>query len=73
MKVTKKGVIPSERIWRGSCRRCRCEVDAVERELPTSKIVHDQREGGAHCWMPCPECGTVEDALMLYPVRGGAS
>ena len=33
MKVIKQGIIPSERIWRGTCQQCRSEIEAKESEM----------------------------------------
>lgn len=53
MKITKKGTLPSERIWVGRCSNCRTEAEAIESELSPK---HDQREG-SYAQHPCPLCG----------------
>jgi len=54
MKITKKGTLPSERVWKGTCQQCRSEIEAVESEM--THITHDQREGGYFSWEKCPVC-----------------
>ena len=55
MKVIKRGIKPSERIWQGTCHQCRSELEAQESEM--THITHDQREGGYFSWEKCPVCG----------------
>ena len=65
MKIIKRGVIPSERVWSGHCITCKSQVEAVESEI--THIIHDPREG-SHACEKCPVCneGTF-NGLYLYP------
>lgn len=54
MKVTKRGKLPTERKWKGTCRACGSEATAVESEM--HHITHDQREGTSFSWEACPVC-----------------
>jgi hypothetical protein len=65
MKITKRGVPPSERKWVGQCTACSSEVEALEGEL--ERIEADQREGTRFCRVVCPVCNLLR--LILYPVR----
>ena len=56
MKITKPSAPPS--IWRGVCRACQAEAEAVRPEM--THITEDQREGGRFSWETCPECGAGE-------------
>lgn len=62
MKITKKGSLPSERIWVGRCSHCGTEAEATEGELDTK---HEQREG-AWANEKCPLCG---DQMTFYPKK----
>lgn len=42
MKVTKKGTLPEEESWAGTCSKCKAEMVANRTEL---SITHDQRDG----------------------------
>lgn len=68
MKVTKRGTPPTERKWKGSCRACQSEAEAVESEL--TGIQHDQRENDSFSWEKCPVCGEGPfGGMLLYPVK----
>lgn len=64
IRVTKRGNPPSERIWKGTCRACQSEGEALENEL--TNITHDQREGGAFSWEKCPVCGAGPYGGMIF-------
>lgn len=55
MKVIKKGTPPGERIWKGQCRQCGSEVEALQKELSDINF-GDYRSEGPFCWMTCPVC-----------------
>lgn len=52
MKVIKRGVIPSEKLYRGRCRTCDSIIEATHDEL---KHTSDQRDGDYHSAL-CPVC-----------------
>lgn len=62
MKVIKRGVPPTERVWRGTCSNCKSTMEEMESKLyaPT----HDQREGCMALEI-CPICG---ENFWMYPV-----
>lgn len=73
MKVTKVGIVPSSRIWLGSCQRCGSEAEAVEGELTR---IRDTQRDGRFSWEKCPVCGAggSEDAegfggMLFYPKK----
>ena len=60
MKLIKKGDL-GERVWAGSCRNCKSEFEALEKEL---KVTHEQRDGSfAH--IGCPECGALAGSAVI--------
>jgi RNase P subunit RPR2 len=63
MKILKRGIIPAERIWRGTCQNCKSEFEALEKEL---KITHDQRDGD-YASAKCEVCG--HHYVYFYLVR----
>jgi len=54
MKIIKRGTLPSERLWRGTCRSCGSIVEGTEDEM--HDIQHDSREGYSFSWNECPVC-----------------
>lgn len=52
MKIIKRGVIPSERIYRGRCNTCDSIIEATHDEL---KHTSCQRDGEFHKGF-CPVC-----------------
>ena len=71
MKITKRGTTTDEKIWRGTCRQCKSEAEAIEAEL--TYITFDQREGGSFSWEKCPVCGAGSETgyggMLFYPVK----
>ncbi len=69
MKITKKGTLPSERVWVGTCRNCKSEAEATESEM--THINYDQREGSSFSWKKCPVCGAGTGSgyggMLFYP------
>lgn len=64
MKLIKKGIIPAERIWRGTCRNYNSEFEAFEKELT---ITYDQRDGN-FAIAKCGICGS-NNTLYFYLVK----
>ncbi len=56
MKIIKRGLLPDLRIWRGVCRTCKSEFEALESEL---NVQNDQRDG-AWALKGCTECKTPD-------------
>lgn len=52
MKVIKRGVLPSEKLYRGRCGFCDSIVEATHNELDHRS---DQRDGDTHSGL-CPVC-----------------
>lgn len=52
IRVTKEGVLPSARLWTGTCGRCGCEVEAPFYDLDSSPT-----HWGYGCKCPTPDCG----------------
>ncbi len=67
MRVTKTGVIPSEREWSGKCHRCGTEATAKESELV---VTDDQRHGRFGAAL-CPVCGNLR--MIFFLKKDGAS
>ena len=69
MKITKKGTLPSERVWVGTCRSCKSEAEAQESEM--THITDDPRERTSFSWEKCPVCGlggiTGYGGMLFYP------
>lgn len=65
MKLIKKGIVPEERIWKGTCRRCNSEFEAVQSEL--QNIESCPREHYEFCHASCEVCETGD--VILYPVK----
>jgi hypothetical protein len=67
MKLIQKGNDPKDRIWRGTCGKCKSKFEATQRELD---ITHDQRDGDfAHA--DCSECkAKAPAAVVMYPPEG---
>lgn len=61
MKVVKRGVPPSERIWMGTCHNCKSQMEEVETKLTNPR--HDQRDGHM-AQETCPVCGSH---FWMYP------
>lgn len=64
MKITKRGVPPQQRIWKGRCHNCATEAEASEGEM--KNITADQREGTFFSREECPVC---KGPMFFYPVR----
>ncbi len=62
MKVTKKGKLPEEEIWTGTCNNCNSELEAKKGEL---QVTHDQREG-SFGRANCPVC---EKDVIFFPKK----
>lgn len=52
MKIVKRGKPPEEKIWVGTCYRCKSVIEAQEKEL---RITYEQREGTSATAI-CPVC-----------------
>jgi hypothetical protein len=61
MKVVRKGVIPEDKKWFGTCSNCKSQVEAIGKEL---KVTSDQRDG-TFGEAPCPIC---KHRMIFYPV-----
>lgn len=55
MRVTKIGIKPSERLWKGTCYACKSEFEAYQHEIQ-SKIEHDARENTSFVREKCTIC-----------------
>lgn len=72
MKITRRGTIPSQKIWVGVCRKCNSEAEAFQYEM--NHITHDDRNGDSFSWETCPVCGAGdhEDSyggMLFHPKR----
>jgi hypothetical protein len=71
MKITRRGKLPNERIWVGTCRECGSEAEATEDEM--TNIEYDQREDDSFSWESCPVCfagsRTGYGGMLFYPQR----
>ena len=69
MKITKKGTLPSERVWLGTCRSCKSEAEAQESEM--THVGYDIREGSSYSWEKCPVCDVGGNSgyggMLFYP------
>jgi hypothetical protein len=52
MKIIKQGTPPEDRVYRGVCHRCKCEVEFKRSE---AEFVPDQRDG-SFLRVACPCC-----------------
>ncbi len=64
IKILKRGEIPSEPMWRGSCRNCQSEIEAPRHALDP---IHDLK-GYEHGYLDCPVCGERK-GVQLKPHR----
>lgn len=62
MKMIKKGILPKDKLWRGSCRNCKAEFEATENEINPQ----DTRDG-VFAIADCSYCSS-KGQVMLYPV-----
>lgn len=53
MEIIKRGQLPGDRPWHGTCYHCKSEIRAKESELD---VYSDQREGGEYAVADCPVC-----------------
>ena len=64
MKLIKRGIPPQEEIWRGTCRSCKSEYEAVKKDIADkiifSKTIRD------HAKEICEICG---ENFFLYPIK----
>lgn len=68
MEIIKRGNVPSERIWQGTCRACKSIVRAKQSEL--TNIRDEQRENTQFSWEVCPVCKIGPyGGLLLYPKK----
>lgn len=60
MQIIKRGIIPAERDWKGTCNYCKSIIEAKQAEL---KVENNQRDGS---WgmAKCPVCGS---SMNFYP------
>jgi hypothetical protein len=62
MKLVKRGIPPQEELWKGTCRSCKSEYEAIKKDIVDkiifSKAIRD------HAKETCEVCG--ED-FFLYP------
>lgn len=54
MKILRKGNPQEERLYRGDCRNCGCQIEFKQHE---GKIVRDPRDGD-YIQVNCPTCMT---------------
>lgn len=71
MKIIKKGI--SDDLFRGTCMKCGCEVEATRKELHTSLNVDmfcdfylrfDSNSAPSAKTVTCPECGSCTGLRM---------
>ncbi len=62
MKIIKRGKLPSQKKWRGTCRQCKTIVEALQEEL---SVTSDQRDGEIGT-ANCPVCKTQ---MFFYPLE----
>ena len=64
IKLIKRGIPPQEEIWKGTCRSCKSEYEAIRKDI-TDKIIFtkDIRD---HAKAPCEICGSE---FFLYPTK----
>ena len=60
MKIVRRGNL-KERKWRGDCRSCGAEIEAVESEVNNVTHYRDGKFGS----VKCPQCNA---SLHVYPV-----
>lgn len=66
MKIIKRGVLPQERVWSGTCHTCGTQAECFEAEL---KVTHDQRDG-TFGQTDCPVCN---ERMCFYPLPQGTT
>lgn len=62
MQIIKRGIIPSEREWKGTCYHCKSVIEAKQDELKVESNQHDGEWGDAKC----PVC---ESSMNFYPKK----
>ncbi len=68
MKVTKRGIPKSERIWIGTCSSCHSEAEALESEMTNITYGGLIRDEGPFSYETCPVCGkTKYNGMMFRP------
>lgn len=67
MKIIKRGKLPGDRKWIGTCHTCKTKAVALESEV---RVIECQREG-PYATAKCPVCGAVD--MSFYPKKEGAS
>ena len=65
MKITKQGIPPGDKIWKGRCHTCNSEAEATGKEM-TNIQSGDQREG-PYSKETCPVCKM--HTMYFYQVR----
>lgn len=69
MKITKRGIPKSERIWIGTCSSCHSEAEALESEMTNITYNGLFRDKGPFSYETCPVCGkTKHNGMMFRPV-----
>ena len=53
MKITKRGIPPGDRVWKGSCKTCGSEAEATRDEMTH---INTDFEGDEYSWETCPVC-----------------
>lgn len=53
VQVIRRGVVPSERVYNATCRKCSSEL-RFRRGIAK---FHDDQRDGAYLSVPCPVCG----------------
>ena len=63
MIIIKRGILPAEREWKGTCYTCKSVIEAKQSEL--NQIENDQRDGE---WgkAKCPVCNSL---MNFYPKK----
>lgn len=66
MEITKRGIPPGQKRWRGRCHTCGTEAAALEEEL---KPQDDYQSARRFARLDCPVC-KMNGGLLFYPEKG---
>ena len=68
MEIIKRGNVPAERVWQGTCKACKSIVRAKQSEV--TAIRNDQGDDTQFSWEVCPVCKLGPyGGLLLYPQK----
>lgn len=69
MEITKRGLLPEERKWKGVCAYCGSEAKASEHEM--GYIDYDSQRNTQFSWVKCPVCnrGGNRGGMLFYPAK----